>query len=219
MCEQRNGDPQQADHYDRNIPEFVSHPEFSTRASGLRHRMLRRGGTICICDAPHTYADFNMIVSRDAFTSKVNEMERRWKKVTFEVRDLRRELWCRKDGVVVQRLRNIEDPRGYVALNLGINSMLFGHRGEGRYYGADYDSSIVNAHHSGLRHEYLLAGTPIRADLFINIPKMKTHKKTGITCSLKNLVGINGDKNWLPHHTQGAPTEGGDEFTALCRNS
>jgi hypothetical protein len=46
----------------------------------------------------------------------------------------------------------------------------------------------------------------------VNLPKLKTHKKTGLTCSLKNLVGINGDKNWLPHHTHGSPVDGGDEF-------
>jgi len=36
-------------------------------------------------------------------------------------------------------------------------------------------------------------------------------QKAGITVSLKNLVGINGDKNWLPHHTEGNPNNGGDE--------
>src|SRR5690606_2650770 len=48
--------------------------------------------------------------------------------------------------------------------------------------------------------------------LVINLPKLKTHKKTGVTLSLKNLVGINGDKNWLPHHSLGSVGEGGDEF-------
>jgi hypothetical protein len=52
----------------------------------------------------------------------------------------------------------------------------------------------------------------LEADVFINLPKLKTHKKAGITCSLKNLVGINTYKNWLPHHTGGAPAEGGDQF-------
>ena len=65
----------------------------------------------------------------------------------------------------------------------------------------------VNEHHRGDVHEYLLAGTPMACDLFINLPKLKTHKKTGITCCLKNLVGINGDKNWLPHHTEGTPAQ------------
>jgi hypothetical protein len=50
------------------------------------------------------------------------------------------------------------------------------------------------------------------ADVLVNLPKMKTHKKAGITCSLKNLVGINTYKNWLPHHTEGTPDQGGDQF-------
>jgi hypothetical protein len=52
------------------------------------------------------------------------------------------------------------------------------------------------------------------ADVFINLPKLKTHKKVGLTCALKNLVGINANKNWLPHHTEGTPDLGGDQFPA-----
>jgi len=43
---------------------------------------------------------------------------------------------------------------------------------------------------------------------------MKTHKKTGVTLSLKNMVGVNGYRNCLPHYTLGTPAEGGDEFPA-----
>ena len=32
-----------------------------------------------------------------------------------------------------------------------------------------------------------------------SLPKLKTHKKAGITCALKNLIGINGNKEYLPH--------------------
>jgi hypothetical protein len=52
----------------------------------------------------------------------------------------------------------------------------------------------------------------MQADVFINLPKLKTHKKVGLTCALKNLVGINANKNWLPHHTEGTPQDGGDQF-------
>lgn len=75
-----------------------------------------------------------------------------------------------------------------------------------------YDADVVNALHHGDTHEHLLAGTPIGCDLFVNLPEMKAHKKAGITCSVKNLAGINGDQNWLPHHTEGSPRHGGDEF-------
>ena len=35
---------------------------------------------------------------------------------------------------------NEEDPRGYVRLDLGRDSLFYGFAGEGRYYGADYDT-------------------------------------------------------------------------------
>ena len=33
-----------------------------------------------------------------------------------------------------------------------------------------------------------------RIVLVVNVPKLKVHKKAGITCCLKNLIGINGNK-------------------------
>ena len=176
----------------------------------LGQRLQGAGTRIVICDGPHTYANFDAIVARGGLRERLSSMVLQG--VNLELVDLRREIWRRKEQVVVERLKNSEDPRGYVALNLGKDSLFFGHHGEGRFYGADYDSKAVNDHHCGERQEYLLAGTPIHCDLFINLPKMKTHKKTGITCALKNLVGINGDKNWLPHHTEGDRNHGGDEF-------
>jgi hypothetical protein len=39
---------------------------------------------------------------------------------------------------------------------------------------------------------------------------MKTHKKAGLTGALKNLVGLNGHKEFLPHHIVGPYGGGGD---------
>ena len=175
-------------------------------------RMAGRRATICICDAPHSYADFGAIVSRGQFGARLASLAAKHSDVRFELRDLRRTVDVRREEVVVQRRQLPEDPRGYVTANLGEDSLFYGHLGEGRYYGADHDSGVVNVHHRGHVQEYLISGTAIQCDLFINLPKLKTHKKTGITCCLKNLVGINGEKNWLPHHTEGFPGSHGDEF-------
>ncbi len=51
-----------------------------------------------------------------------------------------------------------------------------------------------------------------RADVVINIPKLKTHKKTAVTLSLKSVIGLSNEKYWLPHFTGGDPSRGGDEF-------
>jgi uncharacterized protein (DUF362 family) len=170
-------------------------------------------GTICLADAPQTDSSWQKIVAVLQLDRLAEFYASRG--VRFELVDLRQEEWTHRDGVVLARRKLAGDPRGYVAFDLAKGSEFHGHRGEGKYYGADYVTSEVNAHHAGARHEYLISGSAIAADVFINLPKLKTHKKAGITCSLKNLVGINGDKNWLPHHTLGAPGEGGDEVPSL----
>lgn len=172
-------------------------------------KALNGTGKVVVADAPQTDSSFDEIVKilgleavRDFYLAKG---------LDFELVDLRPEEWVSRNGVIVNRRRLDGDPNGYVAFDLGPCSEFIGHDGVGRYYGADYDDGEVNYHHSEGRHEYLIAGTTIKADVVFSLPKLKTHKKAGITVSLKNLVGINGNKNWLPHHTEGSPLRGGDE--------
>jgi hypothetical protein len=72
--------------------------------------------------------------------------------------------------------------------------------------------SELHGHQHDHVHEYLISRTVLDADCVISLPKLKTHKKVGLTVNLKNLVGINGNKNWLPHHREGTPSRGGDQF-------
>ncbi len=67
--------------------------------------------------------------------------------------------------------------------------------------------------HAPGRHRYSVANSVLDADVFINLPKLKTHCKAGMTVALKNLVGICNEKRWLPHHRQGSPQQGGDEYS------
>ena len=175
---------------------------------------LHGNGRVTICDAPQTDSSFVKIVDRlglDAIARKCQEEHG----IPVEVVDLRNEEWTSEGGIITRREAIAGDPAGVIAFNLGADSLFYGHKGEGRYYGADYDAGVVNSHHHGDVQEYLVCATPVQADVFINMPKMKTHKKTGVTLNLKNLVGINADKNWLPHHTEGSPGDGGDEYPDL----
>lgn len=173
------------------------------------YKALDGRGRIIIADAPQSDSSFAAIVARlglDAIRDYY-----RSKGLDFELIDLRREEWTNREGVIVSRRRLPANAYGNVAFDLGNASEFNGHRGAGHYYGADYDAGEVNYHHTDGRHEYLIAGCAIKCDVVFSLPKLKTHKKAGITVSLKNLVGVNGDKNWLPHHTEGAPASGGDE--------
>ncbi len=172
-------------------------------------KALQGQGRIWVGDAPQTDSSFSAISE----VLGLNEVYKYLvsKGVPFEVADLRQEEWQNRDGVITKRRKLAGDRRGYVRYDLSDQSEFHGHPGAGRYYGADYDTSEVNSHHTSGRHEYLVAGSAIACDVLFSLPKLKTHKKAGITVSLKNLVGINGDKNWLPHHTEGDSSKGGDE--------
>jgi uncharacterized protein (DUF362 family) len=171
---------------------------------------LKGRGSIIIGDGPQTDSAFEGLVNGTGMPSVVERLGRH--DVSVRLVDFRKERWDEREGVIVARHDLPGDPSGYVAFDLGDASRLVARAGEGRYYGAFYDAGEVNRHHSGGRHEYLISGTAVQADVVINLPKLKTHKKTGVTLNLKNLVGINGDKNWLPHHTEGDPSTGGDQF-------
>lgn len=73
-----------------------------------------------------------------------------------------------------------------------------------------YNPKLLAQTHRRGRHQFLAARDIIEADTVINLPKLKTHKKSGITNALKNLIGINGNKEFLPHHRLGNPSREGD---------
>jgi uncharacterized protein (DUF362 family) len=177
-------------------------------------KRLGSNGKITICDAPQTDSSFSQIAIKLGLYELAERATKRFG-THVEIVDLRNEEWTSEAGIITERKKLKGDPNGSVAFNLGKHSLFYEHPGEGRYYGADYDAGVVNSHHYGETQEYLICATPILADVFINMPKLKTHKKTGVTLNLKNLVGINADKNWLPHHTCGSPADGGDEFPSM----
>lgn len=187
----------------------ITHGSVVRAVSDYVYRALEGHGRIIIADAPITEASFTAIATQLGFYQIRDFYQARG--VPVELVDLRLEEWDARDGVVVARRPLPGDPRGTVPFDLADGSELAEHRGGGRYYGADYKAAEVNYHHTGGRHEYLIAGSAIQADVVFSLPKLKTHKKAGVTATLKNLVGVNGNKNWLPHHTEGDPRRGGDE--------
>ena len=190
----------------------ITHPVVLTAVIKKVLQFLQEGGGISIIDGPQTDSSFKKIIKR----YPVNN----WKEiankqgVNLEIIDLREDEWIQKSDITISRKKLPGDPRGKVEINLFKEmSEFWGHvKSKRGYYGADYNLSETNRAHDGKNNIYRVSRTAIDADVFINLPKLKTHKKAGITCCLKNLVGINTYKNFLPHHSEGSPTEGGDQY-------
>jgi uncharacterized protein (DUF362 family) len=174
---------------------------------------LKGKGSLVVADAPQTDSDFEKIKE----TTKIQEVldfVNATSSVKVSLLDLRAEYAQVERGLVMNRHKLPGDPKGYLVVDLAQGSAF--HDIEGlmhKAYGADYDFEAVRAHHTQGRHEYFIANTILDADVIINVPKLKTHKKAGITGCLKNIVGINGDKNYLPHYRFGVKKDGGDGYS------
>ena len=206
------------------VRDFHEFPEEGTEALITHGSVVRavvdyvylakggRGGVI-IADSPQNDADWNGLWKAFAFDELVQFYRANAPQFDIKIYDVRKEAVRKQHGVVVERYARPGDPFGYSLIDLGVISEFESVPDRlGRLYGAEYDISDTNTHHQPGVHQYLIANTFLAADAIINLPKLKTHKKSGITVWMKSAIGINGDKNWLPHHTEGLPSEGGDQF-------
>lgn len=76
----------------------------------------------------------------------------------------------------------------------------------------NYDPRELKRHHTDYKHEYYISSELLEANVVVNLPKAKTHRKAGVTGALKNMVGINVRKEYLPHHSNGAKENGFDGY-------
>lgn len=178
---------------------------------------LRGSGKILIADGPQTDSSFAAIVQRSGLGSVCEYV--RSLGVDCALMDLRRECWISKGDVLVERIQLSGDPSGYVEVPIDATSEFIGYPLTGAFYGADYDAAETASYHTDGRHRYVMCRSVMAADVVINIPKLKTHKKTGVTLNLKNMVGVNGLRNCLPHFSLGSPDDGGDEFSPGVRGA
>lgn len=103
------------------------------------------------------------------------------------------------------------DPMGYTIVDLKQDSELSGVDPR-RFYGADYNRKETIAAHSNGHHKYFISNTILNADVVISVPKLKVHRKVGVTLNIKNMVGINGNKNYLVHYQVGTQSKGEMSF-------
>lgn len=178
---------------------------------------LQGRGKILILDGPQTDSSFDLVVQRSGLEGICEHVRNLG--VDCALMDLRRERWVSRGEVTAERIELPGDPEGYVEVPMDGCSEFIGYSLSGEFYGADYDMAETASYHRDGRHRYVMCRSVMAADVIINIPKLKTHKKTGVTLNLKNMVGVNGLRNCLPHFTSGSPEDGGDEFLPGVRGA
>lgn len=175
---------------------------------------LRGKGRIVVGDAPIQTTDFNRATEVSGLKGVV-EFYQSLGKVDVQLVDFRkiaaeRDAW----NHILAWHDAAGDPAGYVSFDLAADSLLAPlDRDSARFRVSNYPANETRRYHGGGSHTYVLARTAMDADLILNVPKMKTHCKVGVTLGLKNFVGIVGRKECLAHHREGGSAGGGDEYS------
>ncbi len=204
-----------SDHYKGgNLFSIITHPSVIRAIVDYAFKAIRSEGEIIIADAPQMDCNFQQLLYRTELPS-IQELY--WDKYHFEISILDlRDFWFERSksmtaATLDRRHKLPGDPKGSIMINLGKKSAFYGLKSD-RFYGADYNRDETINHHTGEHQEYMVSKTILGADVLISVPKLKVHKKVGVTLNSKGLVGICTNKNYLIHYTLGTPKEGGDQF-------
>jgi uncharacterized protein (DUF362 family) len=186
----------------------ITHPNVIEAVADFVAIALNGEGIITIGDNPSIDADFEELLE----TTEIARLKTKYQ-VPCEILDLR-PLVCKdlKDyGDKEKMYKQTGDPRGYTEVNLAEKSM-FNNINASLFRGVFKQRKETIEAHSGKNQLYTFANSIYNADVYISIPKMKTHHKAGVTLNLKGLVGTIGQKNQLVHWRVGFPQIGGDEY-------
>jgi uncharacterized protein (DUF362 family) len=171
-------------------------------------------GEIIIGDSPIQSADFEVLNSK----LKLSELIQFYSKVCnvkISLRDFRKEIKKYNIAGEISEQKFMPEKES-LEINLGDKSFLYPVRKRFKKFRVtNYDPRKMLKFHNQEDNIYVIDRAVLEADVVIQIPKLKTHGKAGITCCMKNSVGINCQKDALVHHTKGCRLTGGDAYPSF----
>ena len=191
-----------------SVDSVITHGSVIRAVTDYVIKALMGSGKIIIGDAPLQQCDF----AKANQLSKLVDVVDYYKKnnIPIELIDFR--LITSEKSKTGLLSRRAGDPAGFSYIDLSETSALESSGDFKKFRVTNYNPEFMLKHHDHFKHEYIIANSVLMSDVVISIPKLKTHRKAGITGATKNLIGINGHKDCLPHHKTGSKGEGGDEY-------
>jgi len=142
-----------------------------------------------------------------SFLTRIEQLSHKYN-IPIIIKDFRRVTLDPANNIVTIERHPLSE---YLIFDVGKDSYLEPiSLGKKKFRVTCYDPNMLAESHEKGKHRYCITKELFDADVVISVPKLKTHQKTGITGALKNLVGVNGDKAYLPHHRIGGVGNGGD---------
>ncbi|OGD86891.1 hypothetical protein A2164_00945, partial [Candidatus Curtissbacteria bacterium RBG_13_35_7] len=201
----------------KNVYSIITHPSLIRAIVDYAWIALKGKGEIIIADSPQYNCNFAELIA----TTKLDEVCNFYNSqpgLHVQLINLQ-SYWSKGRHFPSQIIKLPGDPKGIMTVNLGKKSHLYTCPNPEKFYGAVYHRQETIEHHLKSRQEYELSKTIMEADVVISVPKLKVHKKVGVTLNIKGLVGICTNKNYIVHYRLGLPSEGGDQYPGGVLNS
>lgn len=204
------------------LESLISHSSLIKYILDFLARSMNGRGKIIIADAPLQNCNFKNLTRLNRITEVIEAAREDYPGLEIILEDWRLTVlqrhnwlssWTAKEIQSSKKFDGNEPPEKYRLVDLGRGSFLEDIAEYSDLFRVtNYKCSLLTKHHRPGTHEYLVTRRISEVDLIINLPKMKTHIKAGLTGAMKNLVGINGHKEFLPHHIKGPYFKGGDNY-------
>ena len=196
---------------DNNLDCMITHPSVVAAVLDYVVIALQGKGKIVVGDAPVQECDFDNLVNKFGYSSLIDYYKKTLpSSISIDLKDFRGVKSVNEHGIK----KYTDTGEKGVVVNLGEHSLFYG-MPESKLSDlriTNYDPNILKQHHNSKKQEYSINPDILKADVIINMPKPKTHRKAGLTISLKNMIGANSRKEFLPHHTNGSLKDGGDSY-------
>lgn len=190
---------------EHTMDSLITHTSLVRAVTDYALLALKGSGQLVIGDAPIQMANFDKLLINSRM-KEVLEFYRAQGIHHIEVMDFRKEITVRRKGIVTKRI--IRDDKEFIEVNFHENSALHEIRQDYKKFRVtNYDPDKMLRYHNLTDHIYVVDREVLEADVVIYLPKLKTHQKAGITCAMKNSVGINVQKDCLVHHRKGPSQE------------
>lgn len=194
-----------------DVYAVITHPHVLAAVVEAVDRALDGRGRIVIGDNPSIDCDFSALQALLGLEALLTSIRTPW-----QVLDLR-PWWCDDlthygDQAAMKPLPG--DPLGVQRVELGERSLFAGFN-PSLFRGIYRQRGETVANHADGTHGVEFSRSILSADVYISVPKLKTHHKTGTTLNLKGLVGTQSNKNLLVHWRNGFPLLGGDAYPSF----
>lgn len=191
---------------------LVTHPSLIRAVMDYVVIALKGKGKIILADAPMAQCHFDELMQKVHY-DKIVEF---YAKYGIEVilKDLRGCMFDDNENKLgVNNVTVLEDSEG-VIVDVGKMSAFneYTRKEIDKLKAPKLDPLKMKEHHTVGKHEYSIHRDILEADVIINLPKPKSHRKAGMTACCKNFIGANVRKDLLPHLTYGSKQEHGDAY-------